>query len=102
HPSPPAMVAPVAPSVVRPSRMAAPVPPPAPRPAPPAMVAPVSPPASPPASLPVPPPPAPINRCDAGGCIDAGGNRYGGGTGNVYLDRQGRPCVRSGDWLQCH
>lgn len=49
-----------------------------------------------------PSPPAAVNSCDAGGCTDTGGNRYGGGTGNVYLDRQGRTCLRNGNWLQCN
>ncbi|MGV3654674.1 MAG: hypothetical protein ACO1N5_10695 [Noviherbaspirillum sp.] len=43
----------------------------------------------------------PLNRCDTGGCTDTSGNRYGGGTGNVYLDQQGKTCVRNGGWLQC-
>lgn len=101
--SAPANAVPAAPSAVLPPAAA-----PSSRIAPPASLSqsrPGSPPVVPPVSVPAPraatPPPAPITGCDAGGCTDAGGNRYGGGTGNVYLDRQGRTCLRSGNWLQC-
>jgi hypothetical protein len=49
-----------------------------------------------------PPGPAAVNTCDAGGCWGAGGTRYQGGTGDVYLDRGGRPCLRTGAWMQCN
>lgn len=46
-----------------------------------------------------------VNSCDAGGCLDPDGSRYNGSgagkDGGVYLDSQGRRCVRSGEWLQC-
>lgn len=46
-----------------------------------------------------------LNSCDAGGCIDPNETRYNGPAGEpdtgVYLDPQGRRCVRSGDRLQC-
>jgi hypothetical protein len=50
-------------------------------------------------------PPVNINSCDAGGCVDPNGVRYNGrvaepGSG-VYLDPQGRRCVRNGDRFQC-
>jgi hypothetical protein len=57
-------------------------------------------PPSPPAQMPRSP--AAINNCTGGVCVDAGGNRYGGGTGNVYLDGSGRTCRRDGNWLQCN
>lgn len=54
-----------------------------------------------PAQRPIaPPPPAAVTNCDAGGCW-SGGVRYQGGTGNTYLDRNGRVCQRSGNWMQC-
>jgi hypothetical protein len=50
-------------------------------------------------------PPVILNSCDAGGCIGPNGARYNGHAGEtdngVYLDPQGRRCVRSGDRLQC-
>jgi len=46
--------------------------------------------------------PAAVNNCDAGGCWGAGGNRYHGGTGDVYLDNGGRQCRRVGTWMQCN
>ncbi|SMP70068.1 hypothetical protein [Noviherbaspirillum suwonense] len=50
-------------------------------------------------------PPVIINSCDAGGCVDPNGARYNGRAAEpesgVYLDPQGRRCVRSGDFLQC-
>jgi len=46
--------------------------------------------------------PAAVNSCDAGGCWDAGGNRYHGGIGDTYLDSRGRQCRRSGTWMQCN
>jgi hypothetical protein len=50
-------------------------------------------------------PPVILNSCDAGGCVDPNGARYNGQgaeTDNgVYLDPQGRRCIRSGDRLQC-
>jgi hypothetical protein len=46
-----------------------------------------------------------INSCDAGGCLDPNGTRYNGraaaSENGVYLDPQGRRCVRTGDRLQC-
>lgn len=50
-------------------------------------------------------PPVILNSCDAGGCLDPEASRYNASGANsgagVYLDPQGRRCVRSGDWLQC-
>ena len=50
-------------------------------------------------------PPVILNSCDAGGCMDPNGMRYNGRAesenGGVYLDPQGRRCVRRGDRLQC-
>jgi hypothetical protein len=50
-------------------------------------------------------PPVNINSCDAGGCLDPNGTRYNGRAvepeNGVFLDPQGRRCVRSGDRLQC-
>jgi hypothetical protein len=46
--------------------------------------------------------PARINGCDGGGCSDTQGNRYNGASGKLYLDSEGRRCVRSGAWLQCN
>lgn len=50
-------------------------------------------------------PPVILNSCDGGGCIDPDGTRYNGRTteaeNGVYLDPQGRRCVRSGAWLYC-
>lgn len=50
-------------------------------------------------------PPVIINSCDAGGCLDPDGTRYNGrateGENGVFLDPQGRRCVRSGVHLQC-
>jgi hypothetical protein len=68
------------------------------------------PPSPPPAAVTLPPlqpaprpqAPAAINNCIGGACVDAAGNRYGGGTGNVYLDGSGRSCRRDGNWLQCN
>jgi hypothetical protein len=57
------------------------------------------------------PPSAPviINGCDAGGCNDVNASRYSGnangdeGNGNgLYLDKNGRRCIRNGVWLQCN
>jgi hypothetical protein len=75
-----------------PERMPAP-----PRP-PPSSVPPV---AIPPAAAPAPPGPVPLTTCDAGGCW-SGGARYNGGTGDTYLDRNGRMCQRNGTWMQCY
>jgi hypothetical protein len=50
-------------------------------------------------------PPAILNSCDAGGCTDTEGTRHNGRAAEpesgVYLDPQGRRCVRNGDRLQC-
>lgn len=46
-------------------------------------------------------PPVSVTTCDPGGCWDSGGNRYSGGAGNTYLDKNGRPCHGSGVTLQC-
>lgn len=52
-----------------------------------------------------PRPPVNLNSCDAGGCIDPNGVRYNGRAADpengVYLDPQGRRCIRSGDRLEC-
>lgn len=49
--------------------------------------------------------PAIINSCDGGGCVDTGASRYNGSAASpdngVYLDSQGRRCVRSGGSMQC-
>lgn len=62
-------------------------------------------------AMPAPPsttetrPPVIINSCDAGGCVDSGTSRYNGNAASpdngVYLDSQGRRCVRSGGSMQC-
>jgi hypothetical protein len=62
---------------------------PAPRIVPPTIVA------------PVPQAPVPITGCDPGGCW-GNGNRYQGGTGNTYLDRNGRMCQGNGSLMQCY
>ena len=58
-----------------------------------------------PSSATEPRPPATINSCDAGGCVDTGASRYNGNAtspeSGVYLDSQGRRCVRSGGSMQC-
>jgi hypothetical protein len=46
--------------------------------------------------------PFPVQVCDAGGCFGPGGDRYSGGVGNIYLDSSGKPCRRTGDWMQCN
>ena len=50
-------------------------------------------------------PPVMLDSCDVGGCVGPDATRYNGSgaakEGGVYLDPQGRRCVRSGDWLQC-
>lgn len=71
---------------------------------------PVLPPSAPrvaPSPIVVPPPaqagpstPAPVTNCDAGGCVNPGGGRYNGGTGDTYLNN-GRLCQRNGVWMQC-
>jgi hypothetical protein len=65
--------------------------------------------ATPPIALPpagalgtvTPPPPVRINSCDAGGCTDTNGIRYGNGAGNASVSPQGRLCTGSGTTLQC-
>jgi hypothetical protein len=46
-----------------------------------------------------------LKGCDNGGCADPDGARYNAPAGapasGVYLDPQGRRCVRSGEFLQC-
>lgn len=61
-----------------------------------------------PPPLPAPPPapagpqtPVPLTTCDPGGCWNTGAGRYNGGTGDTFLDRGGRQCVRNGAWMQC-
>lgn len=44
--------------------------------------------------------PVPITSCDPGGCWGPD-NRYQGGAGNTYLDRNGRLCQGNGTWMQC-
>lgn len=46
--------------------------------------------------------PSPVHVCDPGGCFGASGNRYQGGIGDIYLDSNGKPCQRSGSWMQCN
>ncbi|HEY0845655.1 MAG TPA: hypothetical protein VGE12_09810 [Noviherbaspirillum sp.] len=48
----------------------------------------------------VPKAPVPVTTCDPGGCWGPD-NRYQGGTGNIYLDRNGRMCQGNGTWMQC-
>jgi hypothetical protein len=71
-----------------------------PAPPPPAVTLPR---ATPPAVVPTarPPAPVPVTGCDPGGCRDADGHRYNGPTGNTYLDQSGKPCSRTGTWVQC-
>lgn len=71
--------------------------------APPTLSRPQRPASSPPAIPPVvvPAPPDTVGPCDPGGCWNAGGGRYQGGTGNTYLDSKGRPCQRNGAFMQC-
>lgn len=45
--------------------------------------------------------PTPVTGCNPGGCRDADGNRYNGANGNTYLDKSGKPCNRTGTWVQC-
>ena len=45
--------------------------------------------------------PSPATSCDAGGCWDSNANRYSGGAGGTYIDNSGRPCHRTGSWMQC-
>lgn len=74
----------------------------------PAEIVRMPPPPAPPPAVPapvLPPPPGasgpqPVIGCDAGGCHTPEG-RTQGGTGNVQLDRGGRPCHLAGGWLQC-
>ncbi|MES2129593.1 MAG: hypothetical protein V4463_20165 [Pseudomonadota bacterium] len=49
---------------------------------------------------PVPPGPVPLNHCDAGGCTDTAGQRYG--PGPVTVTPQGKTCLRNGAWVQCN
>ena len=62
-------------------------------------------PVSPRPSTPGVQPPVILNSCDAGGCLDPDGTRYNGrntdSENRVFLDPQGRRCVRSGEHLQC-
>jgi hypothetical protein len=67
------------------------IPPPAPPAMPPAVVAP---------PVAVPRASAPITACDAGGCWSAG-QRYHGGAGNTYFNRNGRLCQGNGGWMHC-
>lgn len=48
----------------------------------------------------VPRAPVPVTACDPGGCWSAG-ERYQGGAGSTYLDRNGRLCQSNGIWMQC-
>jgi hypothetical protein len=68
---------------------------------PPASSAPAATRAAPAAPVIEPVRPSPLTGCDAGGCAGTDGNRYSGGAANTYLDRNGRPCNRSGTWMQC-
>jgi hypothetical protein len=45
--------------------------------------------------------PSPAISCDAGGCWDSNANRYSGSAGGTYIDNSGRPCHRTGAWMQC-
>jgi hypothetical protein len=49
----------------------------------------------------IPGAPSPVTSCDAGGCWGSNANRYSGGAGGTYIDNSGRPCHRSGSWMQC-
>lgn len=44
--------------------------------------------------------PAPVITCDPAGCW-SDGKRYEGGAGGTFLDRNGRMCQGSGNWIQC-
>lgn len=46
--------------------------------------------------------PTPVHVCDPGGCFGPSGNRYQGGIGDIYLDSNGKPCQRTGSWMQCN
>lgn len=45
--------------------------------------------------------PMATDACDSGGCWDNNANRYNGPPGNTVLDNRGRPCHRTGTWVQC-
>jgi hypothetical protein len=55
------------------------------------------------ARVPVAPPPDPatVRNCDAGGCYDAGGQRYNGGVGTTLLGPQGQLCTKGVVGAQC-
>lgn len=57
-------------------------------------------PALPPATAPAAPQPAQVQRCDAGGCWDAQGQRLNR-AGNHLVDPQGRMCTQQGSVLSC-
>ena len=44
--------------------------------------------------------PSVVTSCDAGGCWDNLGNRYNG-TGTTLIGSTGKPCIRSGDRIEC-
>jgi hypothetical protein len=44
--------------------------------------------------------PSVITSCDAGGCWDNLGNRYNG-SGTTLFGTTGKPCIRSGDRIEC-
>lgn len=54
----------------------------------------------PPATAPAAPQPAQVQRCDAGGCWDAQGQRLNR-AGNHLVDPQGRLCTQQGTVLNC-
>jgi hypothetical protein len=46
--------------------------------------------------------PSVVTNCNAGRCTDSSGSPYiGGAGGNVYLNSNGKPCTRTGVWMQC-
>ena len=44
--------------------------------------------------------PSVITSCDSGGCWDNLGKRYNG-TGTSLIGSTGKPCIRSGDRIEC-
>lgn len=49
----------------------------------------------------IPSAPSVLTSCDTGGCWDNLRNRYNG-VGSTLFGPAGKPCVRSGDWIECH
>src|SRR5699024_9981704 len=50
-----------------------------------------------------PPTPTHITNCDASGCWDSAGQRYNNsGGGPVFIRQDGRPCVGTGNTMNCN